>query len=103
MIWTKDKCIELAKKCINRTEFWENTSAANACVKNKWMEDIHSIIKCKTKEKNHWNNYENCLNEAIKHGSRKNFRKFGSGAFKSSVKNDWKDKIYTYMNWSKQT
>jgi len=100
--WTKEECVDLAKNCKNRSDFWNHTSAANSCKKNGWMEEIHNIIKCKTKEKNYWNNYDNCLNEAIKQKTRTNFRKKSSGAFKSSVKNNWKDKIYEHMNWKKQ-
>lgn len=103
LIWTKEKCLEIARKCENRSEFWDNYSGAvNACKKNGWMKDVHHIIKCKTKEKNYWNNYQNCLNEAIKQKTRTNFRRYGSGAFSSSVKNGWKDKIYEHMNWRKQ-
>ena len=56
-------------------------------------------MKHPTKQRGYWNKYENCLNEAIKQGTRSKFRKNASGAFKSSVKNNWKDKIYKNMNW----
>lgn len=102
IIWTKEKCLEAAKGCQNRSEFWEKHSAAAvACIKNDWMRDIHLIIKCKTKEKGYWNNYENCLKEAKFRKTRTNFRKYGSGAFKSCVKNNWVNKIYADMNWIK--
>jgi len=53
----------------------------------------------KTKPKGYWN-YENCLNETIKINNKKLLN--SSGAYKSMIRNNWKDKIYDYMNWNKQ-
>ena len=50
----------------------------------------------KTKPKGYWN-YEKCLNEAIKLNSKRLLNK--SSAYKSIIRNDWKDKIYSDMNW----
>jgi len=98
-IWSKEKCHKVALKCKTKTEFYKKyTSASGSALKNGWIEEICSHMENKTKPKGYWN-YENCLNEAIKQGTRNKFRIKGSGAFKSAIRNNWKDKIYLYMNW----
>ena len=52
-----------------------------------------------TKQRGYWNNYENCLTEAKKLKILKTFRLNASGAYKSIMRNNWKEKLYLYMNW----
>ena len=100
ILWTKEKCQEAALKCKTKTEFYKKySSASSSALSNGWIDEICSHMENKTKPKGYWN-YENCLNEAIKQRTRRNFRVYSSGAFHSSEKNNWLDKIYSYMNWS---
>jgi len=100
MYWTKEKCQEVALKCRTKSELDEKYhSAYDSARKNNWIDDICSHMENKRKESGYWNNYENCLNEAIYRRTRTKFRNEGSGAFNSSVKNGWIKKIYSYMNW----
>lgn len=97
--WTKENCRKKALLCKTKTEFYKKyTSASSSALKNGWIDEICSHMKHPTKPRGYWNNYENCLNEAIKQGTRNKFRK-SSGSFNSSIRNNWKDKIYSYMNW----
>jgi predicted GIY-YIG superfamily endonuclease len=44
-IWTKEKCIEIAKECKTRTEFCKNTKGAyDAARRYGWREEIYSIV-----------------------------------------------------------
>jgi predicted GIY-YIG superfamily endonuclease len=98
ILWTKEKCQEAALKCKTKSEFYiKYGSASGAALKNGWMNDICSHMENKTKPKGYWN-YENCLNEAIKINNRKKLN--SSGAYKSMIRNNWKDKIYLYMKWN---
>ena len=101
LIWTKEKCEEQALNCKTRTEFYKKyPSASGSALKNGWLDDICSHMKEIYKKRGYWNNYENCLNEAKKYTNIKNFRLKSKGAYDSLRKNkDWKNKIYSYMNW----
>ena len=99
--WTKEKCQEVALLCLKKSEFESKFSGAyHSSKENRWFEEICSHMENKRKESGYWNNYENCLNEAIYRGTKTKFRIHGSGAFNSSVKNNWIDKIYSHMNWN---
>jgi len=98
--WTKDKCKEKALKCKTKSEFYEKySSASGSALKNGWMDEICLHMNHPTKQRGYWNNYENCINEAILQKTRNKFRKNSPGAFKSSIRNGWKEKIYEHMNW----
>lgn len=98
--WTKDKCKEKALKCKTKSEFYEKySSASGTALKNGWMDEICLHMNHPTKQRGYWNNYENCISEAILQKTRNKFRKNSSGAFKSSIRNGWKEKIYEHMNW----
>lgn len=100
LIWTKEKCQEAASQCKNKSDFYKKyQSASGSALKNGWIDEICSHMENKTKPKGYWN-YENCLNEAIKVNNKKLLNH--SSAYKSIVKNNWKDKIYDIMNWNKQ-
>jgi len=100
--WTKEKCQTESLKYKYRSEFYtKNSSAYSASLKNNWIDEVCSHMKYKTKKRGHWKNYDNCLKEAMKQKTKTKFRRYGSGAFNSSVKNGWKDKIYNEMNWNK--
>jgi len=103
VFWTKDKCKEVALLCETRSEFYKNYyGASSSALKNGWLDDICFHMIEIYKPRGYWNNYNNCLDEAIKQKTKTNFRIKSSGAFKSCVKNHWKDKIWETMNWNKQ-
>lgn len=84
--WTKDKCLIEALKYNTKTEFKKNCKGAySSAYYNKWLDEIcsHMIQYIK---RNYWNNYNNCLNEYIKQGT-----KFGScsGAYNAAKRNGW--------------
>lgn len=100
MKWTKEECYKKALKCKTKTEFYKKyASASGSALKNGWIDEICSHMNEIYVKRGYWNDYNNCLNEAIKQKTRTNFRKYGSGAFKSAVKNNWIDKIYKDMKW----
>jgi len=101
--WTKIECEKVAKKCKNKTEFYKKYSgAAGTALKMGWLDEVCSHMEEIYVKRGQWNNYENCLEEAKKQKTKTNFRINSSGAFKSCVKNEWKEKIWEEMKWNKQ-
>jgi predicted GIY-YIG superfamily endonuclease len=99
LIWTKEKCQEVALKCKTKSEFYiKYTSASSSALKNGWIDEICSHMENKTKPKGYWT-YEKCLNAAIEQGTKNKFRVKASGATKSAIRNNWLNKIYKEMNW----
>ena len=93
--WTYDKCYEEALKY----EYWEDfNSIGNKCLywarKNNWTKD-YIWLKHKPKENPIWTE-ENCLNEALKYSSYREFTRKAPGAFQMSKKRGW-IKNYTWL------
>lgn len=53
------------------------------------------MTKKKQVARGHWENFENCLAEAKKHNTKKEFFKGSRGAYDSSRRNGWLDDIYS--------
>ena len=51
----------------------------------------------KRKLKGHWNSFENCKEEAQKYNTKTEFRDGCIGAYLSSIKHKWLDKVCVHM------
>lgn len=107
---TKEKCLELANKCKNRTEFLKLfPKAYKYANENNWLVDFFGEVK--QLPRNYWTK-EKCFEIAKKCTSKIEFSKTCNHAYYKSLKNDWlkemtwfcppnkptinsKDKIYT--------
>ncbi len=90
LYWTKEKCQKESLKYNNKTDFYKKSKGSYiSSTKNGWLEEITIHMK-KYKIRGYWNNFDNCLNEAIKKGS-----KFSScsGPYNSAKKNGWLEEI----------
>lgn len=98
--WTKEKCQEEALKYSTRNEFFKKcANAYNACIRNKWIEEVCSHMISPNKPNNYWTK-ERCAEEALKYKSRSEFEKNSPFAYAKSGAKEWKDEICSHMNTS---
>lgn len=99
-IWSIKKVQKEANKYLTRWEFGKNCpSAYNYAIKNKLIDKLFKNHKNGgiKNNNNYYSIYENCLNEAKKYNNPTQFT--ASCAYKHIIKHDWKQKIYSDMNW----
>lgn len=93
----KDNCLEAAKMCNSRLDFKKKfRTAYKHCCKNKWLDDVCSHMIEKLKPKNYWNK-ENCINEAKKYNTLKDFKKNSSTAYNLCLKHKWLNEASFHM------
>lgn len=92
--WTYEKCKEEALKYDTKLEFRKKSNSAyDACVRNKWIDDLCSHMTSKRKPSGYWT-FERCEEEVSKHKSRMDFQNNASGAYSASLQNGWLDKLF---------
>jgi hypothetical protein len=97
LIWTKEKCHEVALKCKSRSEFSKkHGSVYYSSRKNGWIDEVCSHMVQIIKPKNYWTK-EKCHETALKYKSRSEFGKKSKGAYHSARKNGWLDEICSHM------
>jgi len=88
LIWNKKKCLEAAKNCNNRTDFYNTYCGAyNSAVNKGWIEECLSIIPNKSNEI-YWD-YNMCKEEALKYNIIKDFYQNNNSVYKKIRKNKW--------------
>ena len=96
----KEVCAEEALKYKSRTEFELGSSSAYA-VANKlgWLNDIckHMRPSHMLVPRGHWNVKSNCMEEASKYSSAKQFYKHSGSAFQGCYRNGWLDEACAHM------
>jgi len=98
LYWNREKCIEEVKKHKTYSDFRKcGKGAFNSIVKNKWYdileENIDGYTHRQTSNKHHsfyWTR-DKCIEEAKKHKTYSDFRKYGKGSINSIDKNGWYD------------
>lgn len=86
--WTKEQCLEEAKKYNTLNEFRRNSiKAYTRASKNKWVKDYTWLAT--RKPKGYWDNYNNCRDESKKYSTRSEFNKNASKAYEVSRINNW--------------
>lgn len=83
--WTKEKCMDEAKKYTTRTEFQDKSpSAYSKALKEKWLDDYTWFLNVNTQ----WT-YDLAFKEASKHKNMSDFIKNAGGAYNASRRNKW--------------
>ena len=96
IVWTKEKCHEIALKYSDRMDFHNNDkNAANAASYHGWYKDITSHMPKKTRLI--WN-YDRCKELALKCKSRGEFSKTAPGAYAISLQKGWLEALCTHMS-----
>ena len=92
--WNYEHCYEEAKKYSTLTEFKKNNNAAyQQARKNNWIEK-YTWIKQKIVKRGFWQIHDNCLEEAKKYKTRKQFQIGNSSAYTSAIKHGWLDEFF---------
>ncbi len=94
IIWTKEKCLEVAQKCHSQSELKEKyTSAYQAASRKGWLKE-YTWFEVLWEPK--WDR-DTCYNEAKKYDSRGGFKKGCPYGYSSARKHGWLDD-YTWFN-----
>ena len=89
IIWTEEKCWEVAKQCTTLKEFREeHTSTYNTALKKGWLKDYTWLEKTNNVQVKEWT-YGMCENESKKYNSRSAFYKGCSSAYHKSRIEGW--------------
>jgi len=95
--WTKEKCQEEALKYNNKTDFLKyGKGAYQKSMRNGWLDEVCSHMIELQKPSGHWTK-EMCKEEALKYGTKSEFRKNTNGAYNAARKNGWLDEITSHM------
>lgn len=93
--WSKEKCMEVALKYDNKTEFRASyPSAFQSSYKNGWIDEVcsHMIPKYKN-----WKSKDVCKQEALKYSTRYEFSVGSCSSWDSARRNGWLDEICSHM------
>lgn len=86
--WTKDKCLEEARKYTSRKQFQTaNASAYMSALHNGWL-DSYTWFERPAPHNKIWDE-ETCRKEALKYKSRGELAKGCGGAYREARKNGW--------------
>ena len=98
--WTKEHCEEIALKYNSRNEFKKNSpNIYNACVRNKWLEDVCSHMGEPLIKNDFWTK-DRCREEALKYKTSHEFEVGSPSAYVKSGYMGWKDEICSHMETS---
>ena len=95
--WTKEKCIEEAKKYNTRSEFSIGSSGAYAAThRNQWQDEVCKDLEEVTKPNGYWSKAQ-CILEAKKYTSRKEFSKGTASAYNACLTHGWLEEACSHM------
>lgn len=96
LYWTKERCLEAAKKCKTRQDFKTKFRGAHgACLKFKWWAEIKQQMEGK-KSNRKWTK-DACAQFAQKCQTRAEFKKNYIRAFNAAYNHKWLDDICKHM------
>lgn len=88
--WTKQKCIEVAKKYNTQTEWNEKSSYSFTYARKNGFIDECTEHMVKTKKPNGFWTLEKCLEDAKKYNSRKEWELLSSGGYRAAKRHKWR-------------
>jgi len=95
--WTKERCIEDAKKHKTKKSWRDSFGGANnSAVKNGWLDECCSHMEEIIKPNGYWTK-ERCIEDSVKYTSERKWRKISGGAYNSALKNGWKNECVSHM------
>jgi len=91
LIWTKEKCFDVARKCSTKKEFREiYQSAYNNSRKNNWINEIYDLFR----PENKYDNIDLCREESKKYKNKTTFKLKNHNAYKTACDNNWIDMFF---------
>ena len=95
--WTKERCIEEAKKYKTRKSFQKECRGGYAAAyRNKWLDEICSHMERPNPHNSYWT-IEKCHEEALKYTTRKDFQKDSCGAYNAAKRMGVLDTVCAHM------
>jgi len=95
--WSKEMCINEAKKYENRSDFSHFSGGAyDASRRYGWIDEILSTIPLKIKPRRYWTK-EMCETEFKKYSSKKEVKRYAVTAYCVACKNNWLKDFEKYM------
>ena len=97
---SKEVCAKEALKYKTRSEFEAGSpSAYGRAIKFDWLDDIcqHMRPSHMLVPRGHWNVKSNCINEARKYSSPREFSKKSGSALQGCYRNGWLEEAYAHM------
>tara|TARA_R110001592_G_scaffold355339_1_gene655863 strand:+ start:277 stop:1344 length:1068 start_codon:yes stop_codon:yes gene_type:complete len=93
--WTKDRCIEEAKKYKTYTEWGLGSiSSIDAARRDGWIDEIIKLNNFNSRPR--WTK-ERCLEEALKYNTISAWQKGSNGSQKAARKNNWFEEVSKHM------
>lgn len=96
VLWDKLKCQKDAKKYNTKTEWQKKSNGYNIAYKKGWLDDCCRHMIVFSKIRNFWNKI-NCLSDALKHKTIKDWKRKSSGAYDASLKHGWYKECTKHM------
>lgn len=96
LIWTYEKCKEVALECKTKSEFRKKYAVAyHKCNKNRWG-DVFSHMEGGLKPKGYWT-YEKCKELALSCETKMDFIKSKGWGYNTAFTNGWLDDICSHF------
>ena len=96
--WTKERCLEEAKKHTTISDWNKNeTTSIQVARKNGWMEECTPHMIFTNKPSGYWKIKENVLEEALKYNFISEWAQKSSASYISSRRNGWYDECIAHM------
>ncbi len=97
LIWTKEKCIEEAKKYKHKSDFARNSKGAyDSAYNNNWLKDCYVHMIEKYKHKKYWC-LETCKKEALKFNNKNEWKKKSNYSYNIARINSWLNTCSEHM------
>lgn len=88
--WSIAEIKAIALKYTTKKEWRENEPKSyDVALKKKIMDECSSHMIKFRNINGHWNTYENCLAEALKYKTTREWKSFGKGSYFAACKNNW--------------
>tara|TARA_R110001592_G_C13068215_1_gene741567 strand:+ start:277 stop:1332 length:1056 start_codon:yes stop_codon:yes gene_type:complete len=106
--WTKEKCIEVAKKYKYPSDFEKSDRPAHgACRRNGWYEECTAHMSFKIKPSGYWNNKERCIEVIKTCTSKQDLKKKSPSVTKAIIRNGWYNELTSHFEsgfkWNRET
>ena len=96
--WTKERCIENAKKFTTISDWSKaNSTPVTNARANGWYDECTAHMFRVNKPANYWNNKKRCMEEALKYTLISDWANGSSASYTQARKNGWYDECITHM------
>lgn len=103
IIWTKEKCMEEAKKCKTMGEWRARPNGSYyAAYVNGWFEFVDHLLVKTIHPPDYWTK-ERCIEKAKEYKTRTQWNKESKSSYLAALRNGWMEECCKHMNTKKPT